>query len=47
MESNETLMPVIMAGIYLIIEVFKYFTAGKKIEINTERIQEILKKLEK
>ena len=47
MESHDALMPVIMAGIYLMIEVFKYFTAGKKIEVNTERIQEILKKLEK
>lgn len=39
------LEPIIMAGIYLVIEIFKYFTAGKKIEINTERIQEILSKL--
>lgn len=45
--EHETLMPVIMAGIYLLIEIAKYFTAGKKIEVNTERIQEILKKLEK
>lgn len=40
------LEPVLMAGIYLIIEVIKYFTAGKKIEINTERIKEILNKLD-
>ena len=47
MESHDSMTPLIMAGIYLLIEVAKYFTAGKKIEINTERIQEILKKLEK
>lgn len=40
------LEPIIMAIIYLGIEVFKYFTAGKKIEVNTERIQEILSKLD-
>ena len=40
------LEPIIMAGIYLIIEVIKYFTAGKKIEVNTEQIKEILSKLD-
>jgi len=43
---NENLTPVLMAGIYLAIEILKYFTAGKKIEINTERIAEILKKID-
>jgi len=47
MENHDSYTPIVMAGIYLLIEVAKYFTAGKKIEINTERIQEILKKLEK
>lgn len=47
MESHDSLSPIIIAGIYLIIEIAKYFTAGKKIEINTENIKEILKKLEK
>lgn len=40
------LEPIIMAGIYLVIEIIKYFTAGKKIEVNTERIKEILSKLD-
>jgi hypothetical protein len=47
MESHDGLYPVVMAGIYLLIEVAKYFTAGKKIDINTKRIEEILNKLEK
>lgn len=47
MENPNSLTPLIMAGIYLLIEIAKYFTAGKKIEINTENIKEILKKLEK
>lgn len=40
------LEPIIMAGIYLVIEIIKYFTAGRKIEVNTERIKEILSKLD-
>lgn len=48
MEANQDqLYPVIMAGIYLLIEIAKYFTAGKKIDINTKRIEEILNKLQK
>lgn len=47
MDNQETLVPIIMSAIYLLIEIAKYFTAGKKIEMNTDRIQEILKKLEK
>jgi len=43
---NDNLEPIIMAVVYLGIEVFKYFTSGKKISMNTERIQEILKKID-
>jgi hypothetical protein len=43
---SDNLEPVIMAIVYLGIEVFKYFTSGKKISMNTERIQEILKKID-
>jgi hypothetical protein len=44
--NTQGLEPIIMAVIYLGIEVFKYFTSGKKISMNTERIQEILKKID-
>jgi hypothetical protein len=44
--SDNSLEPIIMAIVYLGIEVFKYFTSGKKISMNTERIQEILKKID-
>lgn len=44
--STQEIEPIILAVIYLGIEVFKYFTSGKKINVNTERIQEILKKID-
>lgn len=44
--NGNGLEPIIMAVIYLGIEVFKYFTSGKKINMNTERIKEILDKID-
>jgi hypothetical protein len=44
--NTNGLEPIIMAVIYLGIEVLKYFTSGKKISMNTERIKEILDKID-